>query len=159
MNIKISKIKNKSESLNLEYLISGSKRSLSSEDKLSEGFLKAMQDLVPVALRMCELKHDLEGFVLTGISIARKETEEGENKSVVLSIKKAVKSGTLNISTPKRWLECDKEDADVLDDISQNAIQELCSHASQFVRNDSINTQLYSQAELSLGENQAAMES
>jgi len=158
MNIKIHTIKNKAEELKLAYSINGSKRSLTSDQKLSEGFIKSLKDLVPVTLTACDLKDDAKNYELTSLSIQRKDTEEGENRSCVISIKKSVAWGTLNISTPKIWLECDKDDAIVLDDISQNLIRDACSNAAVFIKADSINRELYSQAELDL-KSDGAMES
>jgi len=155
MNVKINRIKNKSEECQLKYSINGSSRSIVSDQKLTPAFEKSLKELVPVALRIAEIKDKPENYEFVGLSIQRKETEEGENRSCVISIKKALAVGTLNISTPKRWLECDKEDAGLLDDISQAAIREACSNAADFIRNDGINLELYSQAELTLNTDEA----
>ena len=139
----------------MSYSINGSSRAMVSDQKLTAAFEKSLKDLVPVALRLAEIKDEAENYEFVAIAIQRKDTQEGESRSCVISIKKALAVGTLNISTPKRWLECDKEDAELLDDISQNAIREACSNAAQFIRNDGINLELYSQAELALGADKA----
>ena len=138
------------------YLINGSHRAISSDQKLSEKFQASLDALRPITLNLCSLKDEAKEYEFTAISIKRKLVgDDVENKSCVLSVKKSVIGGTLNISTPVRWIETDSDEAVLLDDISQAAIQEACSEAVIFIREDSIHRQLYSQAELSLDEQSA----
>ena len=93
------------------YLINGSHRAISSDQKLSEKFQASLDALRPITLNLCSLKDEAKEYEFTAISIKRKLVgDDVENKSCVLSVKKSVIGGTLNISTPVRWIETDSDD-------------------------------------------------
>ena len=154
MKIKILKIIPKEKSTTIDYELDACKRSLTSGRERPESFQQTVDALRNVALNICELKQPADEYLVTAIEMSHTSNKNGESEACEISIQRGLKAGKLKIKTPKRYLVTDKSDVLVLDDISQNAIREACDSAEAYIRDDDLNKQLYSQAELSL-ENEA----
>jgi len=150
MKIKILKIIPKEKNTTIDYELAGHKRSLTSSRERPESFLKTIDALSNVALNICELKQPADEYTVTAVEMSHTSNKKGESEACEISIQRGLKAGKLKIKTPKRYLVTNKSDVLVLDDISQNAIREVCDSAEAYIRGDDLNKQLYSQAELSL---------
>jgi len=147
--IEVTKIHMGAEVTKVYYNLNG-KAMMASDDHNAESFDKAMNALVPHCIEIKELPEEAgEGYKCNALSLTNKPVEQGDNRSVVISITKMTAAGKAdNMSTGQRLYEAAKSGVDVLPAKTTNAIKKAVTEAKQFITGHRDLTELYTQLEL-----------
>ncbi len=148
-SIEVTKIHMGSEITKVHYNLNG-KAMMASDDHNAESFDKAMNALVPHCIAIKELpKNAGEGYRCNALSLTNKPSEQGDNRSVVISITKMTAAGKAdNMSTSQHLYEAAKSGVEVLPAKTTQAIKTAVIEARKFITGHRDLTELYSQPEL-----------
>lgn len=121
-----------------------------SDDNVSEDFSNAMAAMVSHAIAIKELPKDsAKGYRCNAVSLTCKVTEQGENRTALISVTKITSGGKAdNMSTPTRLYAAVKSDADLLPEKTILAIKEVRRQAHLFITGNRRLKKLYAQDEL-----------
>lgn len=159
-DIRILEVKDREEGLKIRFTLDGIKMSMSPHQTPSDTFVEALDALKADVLSICELPKGYDsGLQMIGISLSRKENEEGESVAAVISAKKDLREGPpLSINTPKRYVEAIEEGTSMLPQGTIQRIRDLCRQAELYIKSLRHLQNLYRQQELGFGDEEAEEE-
>lgn len=147
--IEITKIHMGSEITTVHYNLNG-KAMMASDDRRAESFDKSMNALVSHCIKIKELPEKAgDDYRCNALSLTNRATEQGDNRSAVISITKITQDGKAdNMSSGQRLYEAAKSGVEVLPQKTTLAIKNAVIEAKKFITGHRDLTELYSQPDL-----------